>query len=115
METIIYHNPRCSKSRETLALLISCNIPHRVVEYLKTPPDRATLQAIVAALGGDPRVLIRSKEAPYAELDLAHAAPAALLDALVAHPELMERPLVVHGARAALGRPPENVLALFAP
>jgi len=113
METIIYHNPRCSKSREALALLIERRIPHRVIEYLKTPPDRATLQSIVAALGGDAGAIVRTREPPYAALGLANATDAQLLDAIVEHPVLLERPIVIHGKRAAIGRPPENVLALF--
>jgi len=113
MQTIIYHNPRCSKSRETLALLSERRIPHQVIEYLKTPPDCETLQGIVAALGGDVRKILRTAEAPYAELGLANATDAARYAALLAHPVLLERPIVVHGGRAAIGRPPENVLALF--
>jgi arsenate reductase len=113
METIIYHNPRCSKSRETLALLDARNIPHRIVEYLKTPPDRAGLQTILAALGVGVRDIVRVKEPMYAELRLAHATDDAVLDAVLAHPVLLERPIVVHGNHAAIGRPPANVLTLF--
>jgi len=113
MQTIIYHNPRCSKSRAALALLIARRIPHRVIEFLNTPPDCETLHAIVAALGGDIHKILRISEAPYTELGLANASDAALYAALLAHPVLLERPLVVHDGRVAIGRPPENVLALF--
>ncbi|MGD9603006.1 MAG: arsenate reductase (glutaredoxin) [Gammaproteobacteria bacterium] len=113
MQTIIYHNPRCSKSREALALLEARGIPHRVVEYLKTPPDRATLTAIARVLDGGIQAMVRTKDPLFAELGLADATDARLLDALVEQPALLERPLVVHDGRAALGRPPANVLALF--
>lgn len=113
METIIYHNPRCSKSREALALLQARGEPCRVVEYLKTPPDRATLGAIVAALGCPVRDVLRGQEAAYTNLGLADAAESPLYDALGAHPELLQRPIVVRGARAVIGRPPAAILALF--
>ena len=114
METIIYHNPRCSKSRETLALLVARRIPHRIVDYLNNPPDRATLRSLLKALGVGARDIVRRKEALYTELNLGGATDDALLSAICTHPGLLERPIVVHGARAAIGRPPENILALFA-
>jgi arsenate reductase (glutaredoxin) len=114
METIIYHNLRCSKSRETLALLVAHQIPHRCVEYLKQPPDRTTLQTLLRALGLPLREIVRRQESVYAELSLADANDDALLNALCAHPVLLERPIVVHGEHARIGRPPTNVLSLFA-
>ena len=115
MKAIIYHNPRCSKSRQALALLEARGIDTDVVEYLKHAPDVATLRALVAALGRPARDIVRRGEAPYETLGLAAKLDddAALLYAIAAHPVLLERPIVVVGDRAALGRPPENVLALF--
>jgi len=115
MTVTIYHNPRCSKSRETLALLESKGIQPQVVEYLATPPDAATLEHLLQLLQLAPRELMRQKEAEYAELGLADPAltRAQLIAAMVAHPRLIERPIVVNGERAALGRPPENVLQLL--
>lgn len=110
----IYHNPRCSKSRETLALLREHGVEPEVVEYLKTPPDASELKSLIAALGGAPHALLRTKEEAYARLGLS---PASSVDqvvrAIVEEPILLERPLVVVGKRAAIGRPPENVLALL--
>jgi len=115
MTVRIYHNPRCSKSRETLALLESRGIAPEVVEYLATPPDAATLAGLLDKLGLEPRELMRRKEPEYAELNLADPALSreALIDAMVAHPSLIERPIVVVGDKAALGRPPEQVLAIL--
>ena len=116
----IYHNPRCSKSRQTLAMLEEHNITPVIVEYLNNPPDPATLRELVNLLGITPRELMRKKESPYAELGLAdpNKSDDELLAAMSSHPILIERPLVVKreppgSDRAALGRPPENVLDLF--
>lgn len=115
MSVTIYHNPRCSKSRRTLALLRERGIEPEVVEYLKTPPDAETLRALAAMLGLAPRALMRRKEAAYREngLDDPELGDDALLAAMAAHPILIERPIVVAGARAALGRPPEAALAIL--
>ena len=115
MSVTIYHNPRCTKSRETLALLRARGIEPTVVEYLKTPPDVATLDGLLGRLGIEPRELMRRKEAPYKELGLDDPATTrdALLAAMVAQPVLIERPIVVNGARAAIGRPPEKVLSIL--
>ncbi|WP_432723105.1 arsenate reductase (glutaredoxin) [Jeongeupia wiesaeckerbachi] len=116
MNLTIYHNPRCSKSRETLALLNERGLAPDVVEYLVTPPDAATLQRLLDLLGLSPRELMRRKEDEYAELALDNPQldDAALIAAMVAHPRLIERPIVVvDGVRAAIGRPPEAVLALL--
>lgn len=115
MDVTIYHNPRCSKSRQTLALLRERGVEPRIVEYLKTPPDAAALEDILARLGVAPRGLMRRKEAPYRELGLADPGKprAELVRAMAEHPILIERPIVLAGGRAALGRPPEAALAIL--
>ncbi|MEC8182189.1 MAG: arsenate reductase (glutaredoxin) [Pseudomonadota bacterium] len=115
MTVTIYHNPRCSKSRQTLALLEERGVTPTVVEYLKTPPDAATLGDILAKLGCPPRQLMRVKEAVYRELGLGdeNLSDADLIQAMVDNPILIERPIVLAGDRAALGRPPEAVLAIL--
>lgn len=115
MSVVIYHNPRCSKSRETLALLEGRGLTPEVVEYLKTPPDAAALAAILAKLGLRPRELMRRNEEVYKTLNLADPAlsDAALIAAMVEHPILIERPIVLANGKAALGRPPEAVLAIL--
>lgn len=114
-DVVIYHNPRCSKSRQTLALLEERGVRPKVVEYLKTPPSAAELKRFLTALGLKPRELMRRKEAEYKELGLDDAAlsDAELIEAMVRHPKLIERPVVTKGDRVALGRPPENVLAIL--
>jgi arsenate reductase len=111
----IYHNPRCSKSRQALALLNERGLEVEIVEYLKSPPDAATLAGLLDGLGLDPRQLMRKQEAAYAELALDDPAldRAALIAAMVENPILIERPIVVAGARVALGRPPEAVLEIL--
>jgi arsenate reductase len=110
----IYHNPRCSKSRETLALLRERGVEPDVVEYLKTPPDVKSLEQLLQKLKLPATALVRSKEAAYAEAGLsANSTPKQLLAAIAAHPVLLERPIVEVGQRAAIGRPPENVLPLL--
>ncbi len=113
-ETLIWHNPRCSKSRQTLALLEERGITPKIVRYLETPPTRAELQRALSLLDYAPRQLMRTKEALYTELALADANDEALIDAMLSHPKLIERPLVIHQNRAALGRPPEAVLEILA-
>jgi len=109
-DVTIYHNPRCSKSQQTLALLEERGIEPVVIPYLQEPPDAATLKALLGKLGMAARDLVRRKEAPYQELGLAEASDDELIAAMVAHPVLIERPIVVTPRGAALGRPPENVL-----
>lgn len=111
----IWHNPRCSKSRQTLQLIRDRGIEPTVVEYLKTPPSEAELNRALKALGVTPRELIRSKEALYAELSLDDdgVTDAVLVAAMHENPVLIERPVVFRGERAVMGRPPQNVLALF--
>ena len=116
MTVCIYHNPRCSKSRDTLALLHAQGLTPTVVAYLDTPPDAATLREVLAKLGlNDARALMRKGEAEYTDLHLADPSLSqeALIAAMVAHPRLIERPIVVNGDQAAIGRPPEQVLAIL--
>ena len=111
----IFHNPRCSKSRQALQRLTDAGVNPVVIEYLNDPPRRERLQEILRLLGlDDPRRLMRTKEPRYAELGLATASADALLDAMVANPILIERPIVIKdGKTAVIGRPPENVDALL--
>ena len=114
MSVTIYHNPRCSKSRQTLALLQDKGIEPEIVEYLKTPPSADEIAAILKKLGIEPRALMRTKEAPYKELGLADVSDdKALIEAMAENPVLIERPIVIKGAKAALGRPPEQVLEIL--
>lgn len=111
----IWHNPRCSKSRQTLALLRERGIEPEIVEYLKTPPAAGDLEAVLDKLDMEPRDLMRRKEAAYREAGLDDPALGrrALVEAMAAHPVLIERPVVLAGGRAALGRPPESVLDIL--
>ncbi|EKF75013.1 arsenate reductase [Alcanivorax hongdengensis A-11-3] len=111
----IYHNPRCSKSRQTLALLEENGIEPTVVRYLDDTPDAATLASLIKKLGLDrAHDLLRHKEADYKDAGLSpQSSDKAVIEAMVSHPKLIERPIVVHGDRAVLGRPPENVLNLL--
>ena len=111
----IYHNPRCSKSRATMKILEEKGIEPTVIEYLKTPPDATTLDGFLKKLGMEPRDLMRKGEAPYKELGLGAEGltKRELVAAMADNPVLIERPVVIRGDRAALGRPPENVLALL--
>lgn len=110
MRATIWHNPRCSKSRETLALLQATpGLSIEVIEYLKTPPTREKLAALYARAGMAPHQGLRAGEQIARDLDLAHAGDAAILDAMVANPILIERPLVETEKGVRLGRPPEKV------
>ena len=115
MTVTIYHNTRCSKSRQTLALLQDKGIEPEVIEYLNDTPDAATLDEILKQLGMEPRELMRRKEAPYKELGLDNPdlSREALIAAMVSHPILIERPIVLKGGKVALGRPPESVLEIL--
>jgi len=114
-EFTIYHNPRCSKSRQTLQLLQEHGVEPDVVLYLEQPPNKKQLRELLGKLGIDARALLRRGEDEFKQngLDNAALSEDALLDAMVQHPRLIERPIVVKGARAVLGRPPENVLSLL--
>ncbi len=114
-EIVIWHNPRCSKSRQTLALLKEKGVAPKVVEYLKTPPEASEIKRVLAMLRLDARGLMRKKEKEYKALGLDDAAKSEsdLVAAMAATPILIERPVVIHGERAALGRPPEAVLDIL--
>jgi arsenate reductase (glutaredoxin) len=115
MTVRIYHNSRCSKSRGTLELLQARGIEPEVVNYLDTPPSVDELRNLLHLLEMTPRQLLRTGEAEYRELGLDDPATGdqALLQAMAAHPKLIERPIVVAGGKAAIGRPPEAVLAIL--
>lgn len=115
MTVTIYHNPRCSKSRETLKLLQDNNVEPVIVEYLKTPLTAEQIATLCKQLGMTARELMRKKEADYKENNFADTtlSEQQLLDAMVAYPKLIERPIVVVGEKAKIGRPPESVLELL--
>jgi arsenate reductase len=115
MTVKIYHNPRCGKSRQTLQLLKDQGIEPEVVEYLKTPPSAEELDDILQKLGMEPRELMRKKEAEYKAngLDDASLDRQALIQAMINNPILIERPIVIAGGKAAVGRPPETVLSIL--
>jgi arsenate reductase (glutaredoxin) len=111
----IFHNPRCSKSRQTLALLEQQNIEAEIIEYLKTPPTIVQLEDIITMLNIEPRALLRKGESLYKELDLADLTLSneQLLQAMCENPKLIERPIVINNGKAKIGRPPESVLAIL--
>jgi len=112
----LYHNPRCSKSRAALELLQARGLEPVIVRYLETPPDAATLHTLLGKLGISARALLRTGEEEYKTLDLADATLGEehLVQAMAAHPKLIERPILVNGERAVIGRPPKNVLEIIA-
>ena len=115
MTVTIYHNPRCSKSRQALDLLRERGVEPQIVEYLETPPNARTLEHLLDMLGLEPRELMRKKEKEYKENGLADPALSreGLIAAMVDHPKLIERPIVVKDDEAVLGRPPEAVLGIL--
>ena len=115
MTTTLFHNPRCSKSRATLELLQSKGIELMIIEYLKTPPDAETLKNILKLLGMTPRELMRKNEAAFKEagLDDTNLSDDELVAAMIEHPILIERPILLANDKAAIGRPPENVLSIL--
>jgi len=117
MDIIIYHNPRCSKSCATLELLRSRGVEPEIVAYLENPPTVDTLAEVAGKLGLEAHELVRTGEAVWSSLglNLATASPQQLFHAMVEHPILIQRPIVVVGDRARIGRPPEAVLDLFQP
>lgn len=114
-ELTLYHNPRCSKSRQALALLEERGLQPSIVLYLETPPTADELQAILARLGIGPRQLLRTGEEEYRSLNLADPSlsDTQLIAAMAAHPRLIERPILIAGDSAVIGRPPEKVLELL--
>lgn len=114
MSVVIYHNPRCSKSRQTLALLEERGIEPQIIRYLDTPPTVEELKAVIDKLGVSPRDVMRVNETPYKDLNLKDITDdGALIDAMAQNPILIERPIVVNGDKAAVGRPPEAVLEIL--
>tara|TARA_B100001758_G_C18340590_1_gene574085 strand:+ start:233 stop:580 length:348 start_codon:yes stop_codon:yes gene_type:complete len=115
MSVTIFHNPRCSKSRQTLSLIQEKNIDINIIEYLKTPPDISQLKQILKQLGYEPRQLMRKSEQIYKDLDLGNENKTAadLIIAMTQNPILIERPIVLSGEKAAIGRPPESVLNIL--
>ncbi|MCL2716952.1 MAG: arsenate reductase (glutaredoxin) [Alphaproteobacteria bacterium] len=117
MDVILYHNPNCATSRNTLGMIRNAGIEPHVIEYLKTPPSRSMLEQLLARIGMPARSLLREKGAPYVTLGLADSrlSDDAILDAMQAHPILINRPIVVSPIGAALCRPSEKVLDLLPP
>lgn len=117
MDIVIYHNPACGTSRNTLAMIRNAGIEPHVIEYLKTPPSRDLLGQLIQRMGIKPRGLLREKGTPYAELGLGDPAMSeeALIDAMMAHPSLLNRPIVVSPKGVRLCRPSETVLDLLPP
>ena len=115
MSVTIFHNPRCSKSRQTLRLIQEKNIDINIIEYLKTPPDISQLKQILKKLGYEPRQLMRKSEQIYKDLDLGNENKTTedLVIAMAQNPILIERPIVLSGEKAAIGRPPESVLNIL--
>jgi len=114
-DLILYHNPRCSKSRAALELLQARGLEPEVVRYLDTPPSADTLRDLLGRLGISARALLRTGEDEYKALNLADPALSeqALIDAMASHPKLIERPILVRGDKAVIGRPVENLLELL--
>ncbi len=115
MSVEIYHNPRCSKSRQTLELLQGQGVDPDIREYLTTPPNREELEQILEMLGIEPRALMRQKEVEYKEagLDNPDLSREQLIQGMIDHPKLIERPIVINNGKAAIGRPPEQVLEVL--
>jgi len=113
MSVTIYHNPRCSKSRQTLELLNENNVQPKIIEYLTEAPSAEELRRILSMLRMSPRDLMRTKEAAEAGLDDPTLSDDALIDGMAKHPAVIERPIVVAGDKAAIGRPPESVLEIL--
>ena len=113
MAVRIYHNPRCNTSRKTLALLRDKGVEPEVVEYLKTPYTVTQLKTLLGQLGMPARSLLRKKEAAAAGIDPTKLSETALIEAMAKNPIVVERPIVVSGDKAALGRPPEKVLSVL--
>lgn len=115
MSVTIYHNPNCSKSRQTLELLAKNGITPTIIEYLKIPPTAEKLKEILAQLGFSPRDLMRMKETAYTEFELGNSSLSNddLIDFMIEHPILIERPIVLANGKAAIGRPPEQVLEIL--
>ena len=114
-DIVIWHNPRCSKSRKTMQLLTDAGIQPKVIEYLNTPPEASEIKRVLGFLGIAPKALVRTKEAAFKNngLGASGVSDDTLVAAMAAHPILIERPVVIKGDKAVIGRPPENVIALL--
>jgi arsenate reductase len=113
-DVVLYHNPRCAKSRETLQLLREHGVEPRIVKYLEDPPSQKRVLELIDMLGVAPAQILRTREKEYKELGLsAQSSKTEVARAIAAHPVLLERPIVVHGGKARLGRPPERVLEIL--
>lgn len=112
---ILYHNPRCSKSRASLELLKENNIDPEIVLYLDNPPDESTLEQVLSKLGMTPKELLRPKEQECKDLNLLDSSidDSSVIKAMVKHPKLIERPIYIKGDKAIIGRPPEQVLEIL--
>lgn len=113
MSLTIWHNPRCSKSRQTLALIEEKGLTPTIRLYLEDAPSKQEIQGVLSMLDIEPRALMRTGEADYKEQNLKSVEGDALVDAMAATPKLIERPVVINGNKAALGRPPESVLDIL--
>ena len=115
MDIILYHNPRCSKSRQTLALIKEKGLAVREILYLENPPSQQELDSLLRGLNMEPQDLMRKGEAEYKELDLKNSTleREQLISIMIEHPKLIERPIVVAGDKVIIGRPPENVLEIL--
>ncbi len=109
----LYHNPHCSKSRAVLSLLNEQRLDIEIIEYLKTPPNSSALHEILDKLGGSAAQMVRTNEKEYQTLDLAQADKYRLIEAIVEHPNLMQRPIIVSKTNAVIGRPPEHALTIL--
>ncbi len=111
----MYHNPRCSTCRKTLDLIRKHDIEPEIIEYLKTPPSREQLRTLLKLLNAHPRDIMRSKETAYSEhkLDNQSLTTDELIDAMITYPQLIQRPIIIKGDKAIIGRPPENVLKII--
>lgn len=114
MQVTIYHNPACGTSRNVLAALQEAGFEPKVIEYLKTPPDRKTLKSLLKRMGKGVRDILRKRGTPYDELGLDNASEEEIFEAIETHPVLIERPIVVFGGKVALCRPAEVVQTLIA-
>jgi arsenate reductase (glutaredoxin) len=114
-DIVIWHNPRCSKSRQTMQLLVDAGVEPTVIEYLKNPPEVFEIKRVIGVLNIAPKALMRTKEAAFQDngLGAADVSDDALIAAMAEHPILIERPVVIKGDKAVIGRPPENVNALL--
>ena len=115
MSVTIYHNPACTTSRNVLQMIRDSGVEPKIIEYLKTPPDRAGLLALLKKMRAKPRDILRRRGTPYDELDLGNPArsDAEIVNAILAHPVLIERPIVVSGKGAKICRPPDTVKELL--